>query len=100
MKKVSKETLLRTIILAITLINSVLIMLGKNPLPFSENEIYQAISAVCTVAASLWAWWKNNSFTNAAIRADEYMNALKSQAKKEKVDSNNESNDDKEDELK
>lgn len=100
MKKVSKETLLRTVILAITLINSVLIMLGKNPLPFSENEIYQAISAVCTVAASLWAWWKNNSFTNAAIRADEYMNALKSQAKKEKVDSNNESNDDKEDELK
>ena len=82
MKKVSKETLLRTVILAITLINSVLIMLGKNPLPFSENEIYQAISAVCTVAASLWAWWKNNSFTNAAIRADEYMNALKSQAKK------------------
>lgn len=100
MKKVSKETLLRTVILAITLINSVLIMLGKNPLPFSENEIYQAISAVCTVAASLWAWWKNNSFTNAAIRADEYMNALKSQAKKEKVDSNNESNDDKEDESK
>ena len=100
MKKVSKETLLRTVILAITLINSVLIMLGKNPLPFSENEIYQAISAVCTVAASLWAWWKNNSFTNAAIRADEYMNALKSQDKKEKVDYNNKSNDDKEDELK
>ena len=100
MKKVSKETLLRTVILAITLINSVLIMLGKNPLPFSENEIYQAISAVCTVAASLWAWWKNNSFTNAAIRADEYMNVLKSQTKKEKIDSNNESNDDKEDELK
>ena len=100
MKKVSKETLLRTVILAITLINSVLIMLGKNPLPFSENEIYQAISAVCTVAASLWAWWKNNSFTNSAIRADEYMNALKSQAKKEKIGYNNESNDDKEDELK
>lgn len=100
MKKVSKETLLRTVILAITLINSVLTMLGKNPLPFSENEIYQAVSAICTVAASLWAWWKNNSFTDAAIRADEYKNALKLKAKEEKVDSNNESNDDKEDELK
>lgn len=100
MKQVSKETLLRTVILAITLINSVLTMLGKNPLPFSENEIYQAISAVCTIAASLWAWWKNNSFTNAAIKADEYMNALKYKAKEEKVDSNDESNDDKEDESK
>lgn len=98
MKNVSKETLIRTAVLVIALINSVLTMLGKNPLPFSENEIYQAGSAICTVAASLWAWWKNNSFTNAAIRADEYMNALKSQAKKEKVDSNEENV--KEDELK
>ncbi len=98
MKNVSKETLIRTAVLVIALINSVLTMLGKNPLPFSENEIYQAGSAICAVAASLWAWWKNNSFTNAAIRADEYMNALKSQAKKEKVDSNEENA--KEDELK
>lgn len=98
MKNVSKETLIRTAVLVIALINSVLTMFGKNPLPFSENEIYQAGSAIFAVAASLWAWWKNNSFTNAAIRADEYMNALKSQAKKEKVDSNEENA--KEDELK
>ena len=98
MKKISKETLIRTSVLAIALINSVLTMLGKNPLPFSENEIYQAISAICTVVASLWTWWKNNSFTDAAIRADEYMDALKMQAKKEKVDSNEENA--KEDELK
>ena len=99
MKKISKETLIRTSVLAIALINSVLTMLGKNPLPFSENEIYQAISAICTVVASLWTWWKNNSFTDAAIRADEYMDALKLQAKKEKVDSNKE-NTNKEDESK
>ena len=99
MKKISKETLIRTSVLAIALINSVLTMLGKNPLPFSENEIYQAISAICTVVASLWTWWKNNSFTDAAIRADEYMDALKLQAKREKVDSNEE-NTNKEDESK
>ena len=100
MKNISKETLVRTFVLVIALINSVLTMLGKNPLPFSENEIYQAISAICTVAASLWTWWKNNSFTDAAIKADEYMDALKLQAKKEKVDSNEESAVSKEDELK
>ena len=26
-----------------------------------------------TVCASLWAWWKNNSFTQAAIEADEQL---------------------------
>ena len=100
MKNVSKETLIRTGILFVTLINSVLSMLGKNPLPFSDSEIYQAISAVCTVAATVWAWWKNNSFTNAAIKADEYKNALKLQEKKEKVDSNGKNQGNKEDELK
>lgn len=100
MKNVSKETLIRTGILFVTLINSVLSMLGKNPLPFSDSEIYQAISAVCTVAATVWAWWKNNSFTNAAIKADEYKNALKLQEKKEKVGSNEENQGNKEGELK
>ena len=100
MKNVSKETLIRTGILFVTLINSVLSMLGKNPLPFSDSEIYQAISAVCTVAATVWAWWKNNSFTNAAIKADEYKNALELKEKKEKVDSNEENQSNKEDELK
>ena len=100
MKNVSKETLIRTGILFVTLINSVLSMLGKNPLPFSDSEIYQAISAVCTVAATVWAWWKNNSFTNSAIKADEYKNALKLKEKKEKVYSNEENQGNKEDELK
>ncbi len=75
--KASKETIIRTIILVITLINQVLTVLGKNPLPFSDEAIYEALSAVCTAGASLWAWWKNNSFTSAAILADEYKDQLK-----------------------
>lgn len=75
--KASKETIIRTIVLVITLINQVLTVLGKNPLPFSDEAIYEALSAVCTAAASLWAWWKNNSFTSAAILADEYKDQLK-----------------------
>lgn len=100
MKKISKETIIRTVILFVALINSMLTMIGKNPLPFSESDVYQIISNIGTVAATLWAWWKNNSFTDAAIKADEYKDALKLQAKKEKVDSKEESADNKEDELK
>lgn len=70
--KVSKETIVRTIILVVALINQVLTAAGKNPLPFSDEELYAGLTAVFTVAASAWAWWKNNSFTQNAISADEY----------------------------
>lgn len=75
--KVKTETIVRTIILVVALINQILTATGKNPLPFSESEMYEGLTAVATIAASVWAWWKNNSFTKAAINADEYMNELK-----------------------
>ncbi len=80
-KKVSVETIIRTIVLAVTLINQVLTMLGKNPLPFAEDELYALLTTAATVAASLWAWWKNNSFTPAAIEADKYLAELKTDNK-------------------
>ena len=70
--KISKETIIRTIILVVALINQVLTAAGKNPLPFSDEELYTGLTAVFTVVASAWAWWKNNSFTQNAIAADEY----------------------------
>lgn len=56
-------------------------MLGKNPLPFAEDELYALLTTAATVAASLWAWWKNNSFTPAAIEADKYLAELKTDNK-------------------
>lgn len=77
MKNIKTDTVIRTIILIIALINQVLTALGKNPLPWSNEEIYSGLSAVATVAAAAWAWWKNNSFTKAAIEADTYKDSLK-----------------------
>ena len=77
MKNVSKETIARTIILAVALINQILVVLGINPLPFAEDELYAWLTAAATVAATLWAWWKNNSFTPEAIQADKYLAELK-----------------------
>lgn len=77
MKNVSKETIARTIILAVALINQILVVLGINPLPFAEEELYNIISTIATAAAALWTWWKNNSFTPEAIQADKYLNELK-----------------------
>lgn len=75
--KISTETIIRTIVLAIALVNQVLTSMGKNPLPFAEDTIYELVTLLVTIGASAWAWWKNNSFTKAAIEADEYMKHLK-----------------------
>lgn len=76
-KGISAETIIRTIVLAVTLANTILTSAGKNPLPFAEDELYTLLSNVATVVASVWAWWKNNSFTTEAIEADEVLKGLK-----------------------
>ena len=83
MKKISAETMVRTIVLAFALLNQVLTMFGVNPLPFSAEEVYQGCTALLTVVSALWAWWKNNSFTQAAIRADEILKKNKEGADNE-----------------
>ena len=75
--KVKAETIIRTIILAVALINQILTLFGYGIIPISNEQIAEAVSLVLTIGASVWAWWKNNSFTKAAIEADEVLNELK-----------------------
>ena len=77
--KVNAGTIARTAVLAVSLLNVLLNAFGKNPLPFSDDEVYTTVSTVVAVVASLAAWWKNNSFTAAAIEGDKRMNSLKNQ---------------------
>ena len=76
MKNVSKETIIRTIALVLSIVNYILTSKGMNPLPFGETEVYEFISMIMMSAASLWAWWKNNSFTKEAIAADKILDNL------------------------
>lgn len=79
--KVTSETITRTVVLFIALLNQVLTMLGYNPLPFSDDEVYQVCTLLLTIIASVNAWWKNNSFTPAALEADKVLNELKTTKK-------------------
>lgn len=74
---VKKDTIIRTVILALALINQCLTMAGVNPIPVKDEQLTELLSLLFTVAASMWAWWKNNSFTQEAIMADEVMHDLK-----------------------
>jgi SPP1 family holin len=75
--KISKGTIVRTIVLGIVLINMVLANMGKSPIQYDETGIANVIGTLVSLAAIITAWWKNNSFTEAAKKADTFMQALK-----------------------
>lgn len=74
---VTVGTIIRTVVLVLALVNQILTAAGASPLPIDDETAAQLISTVATVAASLAAWWKNNSFTAEAIDADEYLRRLR-----------------------
>lgn len=84
LKNVSKETWIRTATLLLALINQALVMFGKEILPFTVDEVYEVGTVVFTLFASVWSWWKNQSFTEEAQIADEVMKELKAERKAEK----------------
>ena len=73
-----KETIVRTIMLFIGIINTICILMGWNPLDIDESIIYEIVSAVYMVAVTVWSWWKNNSFSHAAVSADNIKDAMQS----------------------
>lgn len=75
--KTKADTIARTIILALALVNQALAIAGKDKIPVVESDIYQICSLAVTVGSAIWSWWKNNSFTKAAKAADEYKDELK-----------------------
>lgn len=74
---ISAGTIARTACLALALTNQILSATGRPVLPIEDSQIETLVTTGLTVAASLAAWWKNNSFTPAAIKADEALKAFR-----------------------
>lgn len=76
---VSPGTWARTIVLLLALVNQCLAAAGKPVIPVDDETLSSLITNGFTVAAALIAWWKNNSFTCAALNADEVYKMMKKQ---------------------
>lgn len=70
---VKADTIARTIVLFLALANQVMVAFGWSPVEIEENNVYTLVSTIATMVTAVWAWWKNNSFTKAAIKADEVL---------------------------
>jgi SPP1 family holin len=76
--KISKGTIIRTIALAVVLFNLLLKALGKPLIDFDEGSAMNWLEYIIEVAVIIVTFWKNNSFSPAAIEADEFLKDLRS----------------------
>ena len=67
---ISAGTIARTLVLILAIVNQILSACGKSPLPIESETLEQLVTAGFTTVAALIAWWKNNSFTTNALKAD------------------------------
>ena len=74
---ISTGTIARTAVRLLALTNQVLSAMGKPILPIESSTVEQLVTAGITTVAALISWWKNNSFTAAAVAADGYLARLK-----------------------
>lgn len=78
--KIKTETIVRTVVLLLALVNQILESTGHSVIPITDDQVSEILTLAFTIGASLWAWWKNNSFTKNAIEADEVLKRLKEEA--------------------
>lgn len=79
--KITAGTIARTIILLLALVNQCLGMAGIQIIPIEDETINTLVSTAWTVVAALVTWWKNNSFTQAALAGDAVMRQAKEEGK-------------------
>ena len=74
---ITSGTIARTIILVLALVNQLLTATGHSVINISDESINTLISTGFTIVTAIVAWWKNNSFTQAACMADKILCAEK-----------------------
>lgn len=75
--KITKSTIVRTILFALVVINFVLERCGIDLIPVNESAILMGVEYAIEIAILVVGFWKNNSFTEKAIKADEFLKELK-----------------------
>ncbi|PKE47980.1 phage holin [Macrococcoides caseolyticum] len=71
-----KQAITRLIVIAITLINSLLAHYGKPLIKSDETFIYQTLSDLFLIGSIAWGYWRNNNITRNAQQAQEFKNVL------------------------
>lgn len=74
--KIKKSTIVRTIVLAVAIVNKFLTTKGMGFNLFMSEELAGLLADLFLSVISIVTFWYNNSFTKNAIAADNYLSDL------------------------
>ena len=77
-KNVHVDVWVRYVLMILSLVNGVLTHFGKNPIPYSEDAIYKALSDIITIIIFIVNTYKDNPTSSQSIEAHEIQKAMKS----------------------
>lgn len=75
--KISKSTIVRTIMVLFVILNFVLEKCGVDIIPVDEGSVFMFVETAIEIAVLVVGFWKNNSFTEKAIQADKFLKELR-----------------------
>lgn len=76
-KNNKQSAIVRLVVLVVLMLNQALVTLGYNPLPFSDEQVYEAVSIIAVVTVAIWNWWKNNNVTDVAMAGQAEIERIK-----------------------
>ncbi|MBR2044041.1 MAG: phage holin [Clostridia bacterium] len=83
--KITKGTIVRTIMIGIVIINMILKKFGIDVINTDESTVASVVEALIEIGSIAAAWWYNNSFSEAAKKADRFFMAVKDYEKNQKT---------------
>jgi len=69
----NKNMIVRVAVLVIVLINQIMIGFGFDPLPFTDEQIYEALSTVATVVVAIITTYFDTDVTKQARHNKEFL---------------------------
>lgn len=58
-------------------VNALLAAGGRNPLPFTSDDVSTAVFTLVSLASTVYAWWRSNAVTQAAAVGKQVTKAIK-----------------------
>lgn len=75
--KISKQTIVRTLLLIIVAINIVLEKFGLDVIATDENVVLMCVETIIEVAVIVTGFWYNNSYSENALKAQRFLEYLR-----------------------
>ena len=75
--KISKETIVRAVLLVIVVINIILEKVGLDVIPTDESFVLMCVETVIELLVIITGFWYNNSFSENALKAQRFLEYLR-----------------------